>query len=224
MSRENDLQTDNSEEIKKVVVINGSPHKQRGNTGRMIEWLLEPVRRRNWSVNYCNIVDNTIELCGGCGRCIFCKTCDHVDDHDWIMKQMARADGIIIGSPSHFMSVTAQLKTFIDRCLPYVGTNYLQGKWALAVSPDAGTGGGETAAYLGMVMSSLGAVMFSEVTARATWPGIFKDKPEIRKLILEKGEQFCQILTEECPDCEPCPLNTWMGNMLPRKKRFAKLC
>lgn len=223
MSRENDLQTENDAEIKKVVVINGSPHKQRGNTGRMIEWLLEPARRRNWLINYYNIVDNAIELCGGCGRCIFYKTCDHVDDHDWIMKQMAQSDGIIIGSPSHFMSVTAQLKIFIDRCLPYVGTGYLQGKWAIAVSPDAGTGGGETATYLGMVMSSLGAVVCSEVTAWASWPGLFKDKAETKKLMLEKGERFCQKLTEDCPACEPCPLNTWIGNMLLRKKRYAKL-
>lgn len=204
-------------EHKKIAVLNGSPHKERGNTGLMIEWLLEPARKRGWEINNYNVFEYTIEMCGGCGRCIYSKECAHSDDHTWLMKRLAEADGIILGSPSHFMSVTAQLKIFIDRCLPYAGTTYFNGTRAVILSPAAGENNQKTADYLGEFLENIGAEVVSKAVAQATWPGVFADRKAAKRFMENLGEHFCQqICSCSCNEMQVnCP---WINNLKSRRK------
>lgn len=101
----------------KVVAICGSPRKH-GNTARLLGAALEEIASRG-------IETELVELAGhklrGCTACLKCKKqlnrrCSVEDDvvNDCIAK-MDAAQGILLGSPTYFADVTAELKALIDR-------------------------------------------------------------------------------------------------------------
>jgi multimeric flavodoxin WrbA len=59
----------------------------------------------------------------GCKSCYKTGICVHNDDVAKIVQEICAAQLVIIASPSYWGDVTAQLKTFIDRCTPYCDTN-----------------------------------------------------------------------------------------------------
>jgi multimeric flavodoxin WrbA len=60
------------------------------------------------------------------------KSCVIDDDEKKLYQEIVKSDGVILGSPAYFQSVTAQMKTFIDRigflCVARVGRTSL-GRW-----------------------------------------------------------------------------------------------
>ena len=56
-----------------------------------------------------------IQPCEHCGACYTTGTCSIDDDMQAIYPQLLSADGIIIGSPVYFWSVTGQAKLMMDR-------------------------------------------------------------------------------------------------------------
>lgn len=101
----------------KVVAFNGSPRKN-GNTNRALELVLEELRAEGIETELVQMGSEAISPCKACGTCGTRKNGRCVDEDDrvneWIEKA-AQADGIIIGSPVYFGSVSAQTKAFIDR-------------------------------------------------------------------------------------------------------------
>jgi len=101
----------------KVVALNGSPRKG-GNTSQLIQIVLCELEVQG-------IETELIEMAGrplrGCIACYQCKEnkdgrCVLTDDpcNEYIEK-MIEADGIILGSPTYFSNVTAEMKALIDR-------------------------------------------------------------------------------------------------------------
>jgi len=101
----------------KVIAFNGSPRKN-GNTNRALEAVLEELSKEGIETELVQMGSEDIAPCQGCGACGQKKDrrCKRKDDpvNGWIEK-MAAADGIIIGSPVYFGSMTSQTKAFIDR-------------------------------------------------------------------------------------------------------------
>lgn len=105
-------------ETMKIVAFNGSARKG-GNTAILLKTALEPLQAAGHETEL-------IELAGtnphGCKACFVCfkekdSTCVIKDDiiNECIAK-MAAADAVILGSPTYFTDVTAEMKAFIDRC------------------------------------------------------------------------------------------------------------
>jgi len=101
----------------KVVAFNGSP-RQGGNTAQLIQIALTELQAHG-------IETELVEMAGrplrGCIACYQCKDnkdrrCVLTDDscNEYIAKMM-EADGIILGSPTYFSNVTAEMKALIDR-------------------------------------------------------------------------------------------------------------
>ena len=102
-----------------IVAVNGSPHAGVGNTSMMIEMLRDPLSQEGFNLEIINLCEKEIDYCYGCGFCLEKGKCWIDDDHRSIAKRLLAADGIILASPVYIFSVTAQMKTFLDRSLAY---------------------------------------------------------------------------------------------------------
>lgn len=108
----------------KVLAINGSPHKK-GNTYFALEIMTKQLEAQGIETEIFHVGNQAIRGCDGCGTCGKTQDmkCVHANDsvNEGIQK-MAEADGIILGSPVHFASMSGAMKSFLDR------TFYLQGR------------------------------------------------------------------------------------------------
>jgi len=101
----------------KVIGFNGSPRKD-GNTAIIIREVFKELEKHG--------IDTELIQIGGRGirGCRACYTCAQTLDRKCIIKddpvnecieKMVEADGIILGSPTYFADVTAEMKAFIER-------------------------------------------------------------------------------------------------------------
>jgi len=101
----------------KVVAINGSPRKD-GNTAIMIGYVFEELEKEGIKTELIQIGGHSVHGCTGCNKCFENKNGHCVIDNDKVNRcidKMVVADGIILGSPTYFADVTAEMKALIDR-------------------------------------------------------------------------------------------------------------
>lgn len=101
----------------KVVAFNGSPH-EKGNTYEALKMVTKALEEEGTKTEIIHVGDKLIRGCTGCGACIKMRNerCAWEEDevNEWIQK-MKEADGILLGSPVHFASISAPMKAFLDR-------------------------------------------------------------------------------------------------------------
>jgi NAD(P)H-dependent FMN reductase len=71
-----------------------------------------------------NLLDKDIEFCDNCRACLQNKegvrgVCRHDDDMEGILAEIDSADGVVLGSPVNFGTVTALMKMFVERLVVY---------------------------------------------------------------------------------------------------------
>ena len=98
----------------RIIGISGSP-RAGGNTDIILQEALVAAKKEGAEVSLIRLSDYKLEPCTACGACFGNKWCIIDDDCKKIYEEMLRADGVILGSPSYFQAVTAQMKIFIDR-------------------------------------------------------------------------------------------------------------
>ncbi len=101
----------------KVVAFNGSARKD-GNTAILIKHVLNELEKEDIETELVQLAGKKIHGCAACYRCMENKDrqCSIKDDflNDCIQK-MLESDGIILGSPTYFTDVSAEMKALIDR-------------------------------------------------------------------------------------------------------------
>lgn len=109
----------------KVVAFNGSPH-QKGNTFQAIKLVTDELEKEGIETEIVTVGNKKISGCLACNNCF--KTRDEKcvirDDsvNEWIQK-IKYADGIILGSPVHYASMSGNMKSFLDRAFYVAGMN-----------------------------------------------------------------------------------------------------
>lgn len=102
----------------KVVAINGSPRKD-GNTRLLLETALEPLARAGWETELVQLGGRAIQGCRACFKCWEKKDKRCVfggkDVFNEVFEKALSADALILGSPTYFTDVSAEMKAFIDR-------------------------------------------------------------------------------------------------------------
>ena len=102
----------------KVVAFNGSARKD-GNTAGLIRTVLAVLEDEGIETEMVQLAGKSIHGCTACYQC-FEREDDRcaVDDDDLneCLEKMLNAEGIILGSPTYFADVTAEMKGLIDRC------------------------------------------------------------------------------------------------------------
>ena len=100
----------------KIIGICGSPRE--GATEFLLKKALSDLEKEeSFETQFITVKDKNISPCTHCNDCVESKgKCSISDDMDEIYEALKEADGIIMASPIHFGSISAQLKTVIDRC------------------------------------------------------------------------------------------------------------
>jgi len=101
----------------KVLAINGSP-RAGGNTEILLKLVLEPLEASGWETDYVRIGGKPVRGCTACMKCLEKQNGRCIIEGDFVnecLEKMFEADAIILGSPTYFADVTAEMKALIDR-------------------------------------------------------------------------------------------------------------
>jgi multimeric flavodoxin WrbA len=122
----------------KVVLINGSPRKN-GCTNFCINYLVEMFNADGVKTTVLDIPKD-ISHCTNCRVCKNNKTVCEIDDFlPTASKLIQKSDGLIIGSPIYYFSITSQLQAFMTR-LMYSSPKILEHKLCSFFSVSRRTG------------------------------------------------------------------------------------
>lgn len=101
----------------KVLAISASPRKE-GNSDVLCDQFLKGAKENGHETEKICIGDKKMNPCMACYGCRKTKVCVQKDDMEEILEKVIESDVIILAAPVYFYSMNAQMKTFIDRCLP----------------------------------------------------------------------------------------------------------
>lgn len=127
----------------KVLGIVGS-RRRKGNTFATVNQVLASSEKSGAETKLINLADYKINPCTGCEGCKDSFKCVIKDDFNSVASLIEEADGIVIGSPTYWYNVSADMKLFIDRCYSlikfsktdrslWVSAFEDKGKWAVPV-------------------------------------------------------------------------------------------
>ncbi len=141
----------------KILGISASPRGSRSQTLRLVNAVLKGARSKGCEVELVDLCKLNIEYCNACGICHRKGKCYKKDDFQALYRKILAADGLVMGSPNYFMSVTAQMKTLIDRMACAVHCQLFRGKYAVTVATSGGAGRDrQVTTYLGKLMLTFG--------------------------------------------------------------------
>ena len=101
----------------KAIAINGSPRKG-GNTEILLKQALAPLAAAGWETEFIQLGGTDIRGCQACYTCFKKKNaqCSQTDDiFNSCFEKMVAADAILLGSPTYFTDVSAEMKALLDR-------------------------------------------------------------------------------------------------------------
>ena len=100
-----------------ALALSGSPRKG-GNTEILLDHVLEPLRAGGWETELLRIGGQELRGCLACGKCFENRNRRCVIEKDifnQVVEKMFRADAILLGSPTYYTDVSAEMKALIDR-------------------------------------------------------------------------------------------------------------
>jgi len=112
----------------KAVAFNGSARKD-GNTAILIRTVFEELEKEGIETELIQLAGKRIRGCTACYKCFTNKDrrCSVQDDFaNECIEKMLAADAVILGSPTYFADVSAELKALIDRAgLVSIANDYM---------------------------------------------------------------------------------------------------
>ncbi len=107
--------------MEKVLVLNGSPKGNKGNTAKLVDTFIEGLNSKNeFNIKKVKLKNKEINNCTGCfscwqetpGNCVFNDEMEHLLD------EYIKSDLIIWATPLYNFGMTSLMKKFIERTLP----------------------------------------------------------------------------------------------------------
>ncbi len=102
----------------KVIAINGSARKD-GNTSILINTVFEELNKEGIETEQIQLAGHTLNGCRACYKCFGQKNrhcSQETDILNELIDKILHAQGLILGSPTYFSDVTANMRAFIERC------------------------------------------------------------------------------------------------------------
>lgn len=102
----------------RVVAFNGSARKA-GNTTLLLEAVLDELKAEGIATELVQLAGKALGGCIACYKCFENKNFKCAVDKDEMntyIQKMLDADGVLLGSPTYFSDVTANMKALIERC------------------------------------------------------------------------------------------------------------
>ncbi|MEA3368053.1 MAG: flavodoxin family protein [Planctomycetota bacterium] len=100
-----------------VIAVNGSPRPD-GNTARLLRTVCDVLEAEGITTETFQLGGQVVRGCNACYQCVERKDglCVLPDDAvTACLEKMKAADGMLLGSPTYFSDVTAEMKALIDR-------------------------------------------------------------------------------------------------------------
>ncbi len=116
----------------KVLLVNGSPHKE-GCTYTALREVADTLEKQGVETEIIWLGVGETAGCIGCGACAkMGNGCFRGDIVNEFIAKAGEADGYVFGSPVHYAAASGTLTSFMDRAF-YSGGKYMTGKPAAAV-------------------------------------------------------------------------------------------
>lgn len=115
----------------KVILVNGSPHKQ-GCTYTALEEVKKTLKKNGIETEDFWLGNKPMAGCIGCGSCLEKGKCFVEDKVNEFLEKVPSADGFIFGTPVHFASGSGMITSFMDRVF-YGRRNLFKNKLAACV-------------------------------------------------------------------------------------------
>ncbi len=117
--------------MSKVLLINGSPHKD-GCTYTALAEVAKALEENGVQTEIYHIGTQPIAGCIACRKCFESGKCAFGDSVVQLGERLDEFDGLVVGSPVYYASAAGQLCAFLDR-LFYSSSKKLKGKPGCAV-------------------------------------------------------------------------------------------
>ncbi len=101
----------------KVVAFNGSARRE-GNTKILLDTVLNEIRKEGIETELISLSGKNLAGCIACFKCFERKNrrcAVENDEMNSYIERMLEADGILLGSPTYFADLTANMKALIER-------------------------------------------------------------------------------------------------------------
>ena len=119
-----------------AIAVNGSP-RVGGNTEIMLQEVLTPLKQNGWQTEQVTVGGTAIRGCVACYKCFENKNnqCVLNDNFNEIYAKLIKTDAMILGSPTYFAAVSADLKALLERAglVAIANDNAFAGKIGAAV-------------------------------------------------------------------------------------------
>ncbi|MBQ4134100.1 MAG: flavodoxin family protein [Methanocorpusculum sp.] len=97
-----------------ILALNGSPRRN-GNTETVLNSFLKGAEEAGATFENIRLSSLTFKNCLGCNACHKKGVCVLKDDLTEVFEKVMKADILVLASPIYSMTVTAEMKGFIDR-------------------------------------------------------------------------------------------------------------
>jgi multimeric flavodoxin WrbA len=178
----------------RILGISGSPRGANSNTRRLVELVLQGAKSAGAETELVDLSEIKITYCIACGVCHVNGDCTRDDEFDPLREKMLSSEGIVLGSPDYFESVTSQLKTVIDRLSDAIHCQLFLGKYACSVVTAGGPDYDQVIRYMNGVLVRLGCSVVGGLGAMMSIPGSL-DAAEQQALPL--GVELVKAISEQ---------------------------
>ena len=141
----------------KILGINASPRGEKSQTLRLVKAVLAGAKSAGAETELIDVCKLNIKYCNACQVCFKTGKCVQEDDFQGLYDKILAADGMVWGSPNYFRSVTAQLKTLIDRMADAIHCQLFTGKYSCSVATAGGSKYDEVTDYLNGLLMNFGS-------------------------------------------------------------------
>ncbi|HTY90047.1 MAG TPA: flavodoxin family protein [Methanocella sp.] len=174
----------------KVIAILASPRGNRSFTKTLAESAMKGATEAGADAGLIDITKKKINYCKACDTCYKLGRCVQKDDFNEVYERFLAADGIILASPVYFNSVSAQLKTFIDRTADCRHCLLLEGKYGMSVTTTASSGAERTVDYMNEYLVNSGAFVVG--SAHTAMPYMPKNMETASEKAYELGKDMVE--------------------------------
>ena len=159
----------------KIIALIGSPHGGTGNTARLTSLVTQAATIAGAEVETIFLTGPELRPCRACDTCHRRGDCPQDDEFSVLRAKISAADALILASPNYIYNVSAQLKTFMDRCCGIIHLLDWQNKYGLAVVTSGGGGDDPVVDYMNrfLIMTGIHPVGSIHATMAAQPEGDF---------------------------------------------------
>jgi hypothetical protein len=98
-----------------ILGLVGSPRKGK-NTDRLVQSVLDGAKDAGAKITKIYLNDLRIKPCQACSKHPYPKYCIYNDGMTKLFKLFEKVDGIVLGTPAYYETISSQTKLMIDRC------------------------------------------------------------------------------------------------------------